>query len=125
MAKRFAKEDLPHLRSTRDTRDRLDLVTDAVPVGATRIRADRIRCHPGDTAAAHHHLDATTPFYVLRGHGGLHVDGRDEPLSQGMLAIVGPNEIHWFSNEGGEDFSFVEFWVPPPTKTVWVKADDI
>jgi mannose-6-phosphate isomerase-like protein (cupin superfamily) len=42
-----------------------------------------------------------------------------------MLAMVEPNEVHWFSNEGGEDFSFVEFWVPPPTKTVWVKADDI
>lgn len=125
VAKRFAKEDLPQLRSTRDTRDRLDLVTDAVPVGATRIRADRIRYHPGDTAAAHYHLDCHHAFYVLQGHGTLHVDGRDEPLSEGMLAIVGPNEVHWFSNEGGEVFSFVEFWVPPPTETVWVKADDI
>ena len=34
MRKAFAAADLPHLVSTRDTRDRLDLVTDDVPVGA-------------------------------------------------------------------------------------------
>lgn len=125
MAKRFAKEDLPHLHSTRDTRDRLDLVTDAVPVGARRIRADRIRYHPGDTAAAHYHADCHHAFYVLEGHGTLHVDGHDEPLSPGTVAIVGPGEVHWFSNESDANFSFVEFWAPPPTETVWVKADDI
>ena len=125
MAKLFARQDLPHLHSTRDTRDRLDLVTDAVPVGARAIRADRIRYHPGDTAAAHYHEDCHHAFYVLGGRGTLHVDGRDEPLSEGMVAIVGPNEVHWFSNESDADFSFVELWVPAPTQTVWVKPDDI
>jgi mannose-6-phosphate isomerase-like protein (cupin superfamily) len=125
MARRFAFGDLPRLRSTRDTRDRLDLVTDAVPVGATRLRADRIRYHPGDTAAAHYHADCHHVFYVLEGEGVLHVDERTEALSQGMVAVVGPGEVHWFSNEGERDFAFVEYWAPPPTETVWVKADDI
>lgn len=125
MARRFAKQHLPHLHSTRDTRDRLDLVTDAVPVGAMAIRADRIRYHPGDTAAAHYHADCHHAFYVLEGHGTLHVDGLDEQLSEGMVAIVEPNEVHWFSNESDADFSFVELWVPAPTRTVWVKPDDI
>ena len=42
MAKLFPKDQLPHLHSTRDTRDRLDLITDNVPVNARFIRADRI-----------------------------------------------------------------------------------
>lgn len=125
MARRFAREELPHLRSTRDTRDRLDLVTDSVPVGARRIRADRIRYHPGDTAAAHYHSDCHHVFYVLEGEGWLHVDGRSERLETGMIAVVGPREVHWFSNEADRDFAFVEFWAPPPTETIWVDADDI
>jgi hypothetical protein len=48
----FAAGELPHLASTRDTRDRLGMVTDDTGVGARSIRADRIVYHPGDTAAA-------------------------------------------------------------------------
>ena len=124
MARLFKAAQLPHLHSTRDTRDRMDLVTDAVPVGATRIRADRIIYHPGDTAAAHYHTDCHHLFYVLEGSGTLHVDERALPLEAGMVAAVGPSEVHWFENPSDGEFSFVEFWSPPPTETVWVRADD-
>jgi hypothetical protein len=50
LVKAFTARELPHLVSTRDTRDRLDLVTEDVPVGAQLLRADRIIYHPGDTA---------------------------------------------------------------------------
>ncbi len=124
MARVIKARDLPHLHSTRDTRDRMDLITDAVPVGAKRIRADRIRYHPGDTAAAHYHSDCHHLFYVLDGSGTLHVDGGTVALEAGMVAAVGPSEVHWFENGSGGNFSFVEFWAPPPTETVWV-TDDI
>jgi hypothetical protein len=32
-----------------------------------------------------------------------------------MSALVGPGEVHWFRNDTGGNFSFVEFWAPPPT----------
>jgi mannose-6-phosphate isomerase-like protein (cupin superfamily) len=124
MARVFKSEQLPHLHSTRDTRDRMDLVTDAVDVGAKRIRADRILYHPGDTAAAHYHSDCHHLFYVLEGSGTLHVDSGAHHLERGMVAVVGPSEVHWFENASGANFSFVEFWAPPPTETVWV-TDDI
>lgn len=124
MARVFKAEQLPHLHSTRDTRDRMDLVTDAVGVGAARIRADRILYHPGDTAAAHYHADCHHLFYVLEGSGTLHVDAGAFPLRAGMVAIVGPSEVHWFENSSAANFAFVEFWAPPPTETVWV-TDDI
>jgi mannose-6-phosphate isomerase-like protein (cupin superfamily) len=124
LARIFPAAELPHLHSTRDTRDRLDLVTDAVPVGARHIRADRILYHPGDTAAAHYHTDCHHLFYVLDGSGTLHIDDRSIPLEPGMVAWVGPSEVHWFDNHSGADFAFVEFWSPPPTETVWI-TDDI
>ncbi len=110
--------------STRDTRDRLDLVTDDTGVGARTIRADRIVYHPGDTAAAHHHTDCQHVFCVLAGSGLLYTDGEANRLEAGMSALVGPGEVHWFHNDTSENFSFVEFWAPPPTGTVWTAEGD-
>jgi quercetin dioxygenase-like cupin family protein len=124
LRKVFAVGELPHLVSTRDTRDRLDLVTDDVPVGARAIRADRIVYHPGDTAAAHYHTDCQHVFCVLAGSGLLHTDGEANRLEAGMSALVGPGEVHWFENDTDEKFSFVEFWAPPPTGTVWTVEGD-
>jgi mannose-6-phosphate isomerase-like protein (cupin superfamily) len=124
LPKIFAASELPHLASTRDTRDRLDLVTDDVPVGATAIRADRIIYHPGDTAAAHYHTDCYHVFCVLAGYGVLHDGENAHRLKAGDCALVGPGEVHWFENDRQEEFSFVEFWAPPPTQTIWTVAGD-
>jgi mannose-6-phosphate isomerase-like protein (cupin superfamily) len=124
LRKVFAADELPHLVSTRDTRDRLDLVTENVPVGARAIRADRIVYHPGDTAAAHYHTDCHHVFCVLSGSGLLYTDEGPERLEAGMSVLVGPGEVHWFENDTGENFSFVEFWAPPPTQTIWTVTGD-
>jgi mannose-6-phosphate isomerase-like protein (cupin superfamily) len=125
LRKVFAAGELPHLVSTRDTRDRLDLVTGDVPVGARAIRADRIVYHPGDTSAAHYHAGCHHVFCVLAGSGLLHAGGDGSSrLEAGMSALVGPGEVHWFENDGQRDFSFVEFWAPPPATTVWTVAGD-
>lgn len=125
MARLLTFDQLPHLHSTRDTRDRLDLVTDNVKLDAKFIRADRIIYHPGDTAAKHYHTDCHHLFYVLAGNGILHVDDGNYRLNPGTVAVVAPSEVHWFENDTQENFSFVEFWGPPPKETVWVKTDDI
>ena len=124
LRKVFAAGELPHLVSTRDTRDRLDLVTDDVPVGAKAIRADRIIYHPGDTAAAHYHTDCHHVFCVLAGSGLLYTDDKANRLETGMSALVAPGETHWFENDRQEEFSFVEFWAPPPTRTIWTVEGD-
>jgi len=124
MATLMTLDQLPHLHSTRDTRDRLDLVTDNVKLGAKFIRADRIIYHPGDTAARHYHTDCHHLFYVLYGNGLLHVDSGHYRLTPGTVAVVAPSEVHWFENDTQENFSFVEFWGPPPKETVWL-TDDI
>ena len=123
MPKLITKEQLPHLRSTRDTRDRLDLVKPDMPLGATQLSADRIIYHRGDTAAAHYHTGCHHMFYVLEGEGLMYVDGASHRLSAGMVAAVAPGETHWFENDRDENFVFVEFWTPPPDETVWITDD--
>ncbi len=124
LGKVFAAGELPHLVSTRDTRDRLDLVTENVPVGARQIRADRIIYHPGDTAAPHYHADCHHVFCVLAGSGLLYSGDQAIRLEAGMSALVGPGEEHWFEDDRQEEFSFVEFWAPPPSDTVWTVDGD-
>ena len=123
MAKLLTKNQLPHLHSTRDTRDRLDLIKPEMQVGAERISADRIVYHPGDTAAAHYHTGCHHLFYVLDGEGLMYVDGKSHRMVPGMVAVVAPGETHWFENDSPENFSFVEFWAPPPDETIWVTDD--
>ena len=117
MAKLFTKEQLPHFHSTRDTRDRLDLITENVPVGATGLKADRIIYHPGDTCAKHYHLGCHHVFVILDGEG-LYCNFEEQyRLKPGMAVIVAPEEVHWFENDTGNNLKFVEFWAPLPTRT--------
>jgi quercetin dioxygenase-like cupin family protein len=125
MARVFAAHELPHFTSLRDTRDRMDLVTDDVPVGARALRADRIVYHPGDTAAAHYHVGSVHVFYVLRGRGLAFVEGEGTRLEAGSVHVVESGQTHWFENDGEEEFSFVELWAPPPTETVWTESGDV
>lgn len=123
MAKIFKKEQLPHFRSSRDTRDRLDLVKPGIPMDARQISSDRIIYHPGDTAAPHYHSGSMHMFYVLKGEGLIFLDGDQHRLKPGMVAVVFPGETHWFENDTDENFAFVEFWAPPPDETVWITDD--
>jgi mannose-6-phosphate isomerase-like protein (cupin superfamily) len=114
--------DRPVLTSTRDGRDRIDLVTEEL-FGTSEMRADLITYHPGDTAAAHYHEDATHFFFVQEGAALLHAADATVEVASGDVVMVPPGEVHWFENHGSGDFSFVELWVPAPSRTVWVSDD--
>lgn len=116
------RSELPKIRSTRDGRDRVDLVTEEL-FGFTDLRADHITYHPGDTAAAHYHVGAKHLFFVDGGAGILHLDDRTFELGEGDVALADDGEVHWFENPGDEIFSFYELWVPAPRETVWVTGD--
>jgi mannose-6-phosphate isomerase-like protein (cupin superfamily) len=124
MAKVVSFTDLPRLHSTRDSRDRIDLVTEDL-FGTSVLKADRITYHPGDTAAAHYHRDCKHFFFVMEGRGVLHTDDELIDLVPGDVVLVNENEVHWFENPTEAEFSFIELWVPAPSNTVWIKPDDI
>ena len=117
-------EELPKLRSTRDGRSRIDLVTEDL-FGLTDIKADHIRFQPGDTAAAHYHVGARHIWFVTEGAAVFHLNDEIYDVAAGDVVTAGDGEVHWFHNTGDEPFAFYEIWVPAPTETVWVDADDI
>ncbi len=125
MAKLFPKEQLPHFHSTRDTRDRLDLITENVPLDTTRLRADRIIYHPGDTCAKHYHVGCHHVFVILEGAGLYCSFEQSYRLKPGMVVVVAPEEVHWFENDTQANLKFVEFWAPRPAETVWLVENDI
>lgn len=123
MARVFTRDQLPKFASTRDTRDRLDLIKADFPIEKPRLYADRIIYHPGDTAAKHYHVGSQHVFVILEGEGMLHTPEGPERLGPGDAAIVLPGEVHWFENHTQANFTFVEFWAPPPVETIWVTDD--
>ena len=125
MAKVLKKDQLPHFDSTRDGRDRLDLVKNGIPAPTTHIQADRVIYHPDDTCAKHYHVGAYHVFILLYGESTICSPLGCKTFSQGQAAVIQPEEIHWFENHSGENYAFVEFWAPPPSETVWIVEDDI
>ena len=98
MAKLFKKNDLPNFISTRDKRERLDLITENVPVGAKHLRADRIIYHEGDSCARHYHIGSHHVFVMLEGEGHILTPESKQLLMEGEVALIEPEEIHWFEN---------------------------
>lgn len=116
--------DLPRLSSTRDGRDRIDLVTEEL-FGFTDLRADFIRYEPGDTAAAHYHVGARHIWFVSEGSGVFHIGDEVHEVGRGDVLTAGDSEVHWFENPDDTSFAFYELWVPAPRETVWIRDDDI
>ncbi len=125
MAKVLRLNELPTYDSTRDGRDRLDLIKDGVPAPSDTIQADRIIYHPDDTCAKHYHKDSVHVFVMLKGTATVCTPEGCQPLNEGQAVVIYPNEIHWFENHSGKNYSFVEFWTPPPSETIWIVEDDI
>ena len=125
MAKLFKKNDLPNFISTRDKRERLDLITENVPVSAKHLRADRIIYHEGDSCARHYHIGSHHVFVMLEGEGHILTPESKELLKEGEVALIEPEKIHWFENNSEGNFKFIEFWAPPPTETIWIDEKDI
>ena len=67
MAKLFSKNELPRFVSTRDSREKLDLITENVHVEARHLRADRIIYYKGDNCAKHYHVGSHHFFVILEG----------------------------------------------------------
>ena len=125
MAKLFKKNDLPNFISTRDKRERLDLITENVPVEAKYLRADRIIYHEGDSCARHYHIGSHHVFVMLEGEGHILTPESKQLLKEGDVALIEPEEIHWFENNSEGNFKFIEFWAPPPTETIRIDEKDI
>lgn len=123
MARIFAPEELPHLRSTRDKRKRVDLVNESLQ-GTTAIRGDMIVYPPENVGSAHYHKSAHEFKFVLRGSSTYHISGETLTLRAGHVIFMRPGEVHHMETGSEEGVAFVEFWLPAQRDTVWVNPED-
>jgi quercetin dioxygenase-like cupin family protein len=123
MAKIFAPDELPHLSSTRDKRQRIDLITEELH-GTQAIRGDMIVYPPENTGSPHYHRGAVEIKYVLRGSGTFDIDGELYQVRAGHMILLERGEVHHFTTNPGEDLAFLEFWIPAAKDTAWVDPED-
>ena len=62
---------------------------------------------------------------ILEGEGFIFTPDSKQLIKAGEVALIEPKEIHWFENNIEGNFEFIEFWVPPPTETIWIDENDI
>lgn len=125
MTKILRSEDQPRFRSTRDTRDRVDLVNREL-FGTEDFIADRITMHPGDTSARHYHPISNQYVFVLEGRGyTVDEDGTRHDVRAGDVHMVEAGKVHSGGNDSDEDYVFIELWSPPygDPKSVFVTDD--
>lgn len=64
------------------------------------------RVKPGSSTEAHTH-DFFEVFLIVDGRGSHCVNGRKVPLKTGHLAVVRPEDVHWFATTGRESLALL------------------
>lgn len=114
----------PVLQSMHDDRKRIYVATRTL-FETSALKGEIIIYPPGATCPEHRHEGAEHYQYVVSGTGVAVLDGVEETLHAGDLLYNLENEWHWFRNDAGEDFVFVEYFVPGTARTIWAPGADI
>ena len=80
---------------------------------------------PGTKAANHHHEGAEHFQVILKGSATFYVDDIPHSVRAGDTIYIYDNERHYFINDGEEELSFIEYFVPGVYKTVWAEGANI
>ncbi len=66
-----------------------------------------------------HRLAQTEVYYVIAGHGLMHVDDATRMLTVGDAVVIPGGAVQWIENHGDEPLRFIAVVSPP-----WTEADD-
>lgn len=66
-----------------------------------------------------HRLDRTEVYFILEGHGVLHVDSAMETVNAGDTALIPAAAVQWIENAGLDVLRFAAIVSPP-----WAAAGD-
>jgi mannose-6-phosphate isomerase-like protein (cupin superfamily) len=123
VARVIRNEDRTSVRSLRDNRRRVDLVTEEL-LGITSIQADVVINQPGDRGSEHKHVDADHIFIGLTGGGIMRAGGEEHHVGPGDVVHIPMGEYHEFENTWDEVCERIEIWIPAPTETIWRNDGD-
>ncbi|WP_019927286.1 cupin domain-containing protein [Nocardia sp. BMG111209] len=69
---------------------------------------------PGTVSTPHRHVDHEQ-FYVVRGHGRVHVDDESLEIGPGDAFVVGSRQLHFFENCSATDIlELISVWSQGP-----------
>ena len=112
----------PVLVSEHDARERIYLATPGL-WGTNAVKGEMITYPPGARGASHHHQGAEHFQYIVSGRGAADTPAGRLDLRSGDLVYNFENEVHSFENDYDEPMTFVEFFVPGESTTVWAPGE--
>jgi quercetin dioxygenase-like cupin family protein len=110
----------PVLDSEHDARKRIYLVTPKLS-GTDVVKGEMILYPAGTAASSHHHEGADHFQYILRGSATFFLNEEPHRVSAGDTVYIYENERHYFVNDGDEEMTFIEYFVPGKYKTIWAE----
>lgn len=114
----------PVLQSEHDTRQRIYLASAGL-WGTEAVRGEMIMYPPGASGAPHHHEGAEHFQYILSGSGIANLADEEVTLNPGDFLYNYENELHSFANNTDSTMTFVEFFVPGESRTVWAPGANV
>jgi mannose-6-phosphate isomerase-like protein (cupin superfamily) len=78
----------------------------------TRHSLAEIRHPRGTSSREHYHTIAEEAYYVLKGRGGVRVDGETRQIEPGDVVVIVPGQQHKVWQEGTEDLVLLVACVP-------------
>ncbi len=73
---------------------------------------------PGRRTKAHR-LQTAEVYYILQGHGRMHIDAEAAPVTAGCAVYIPPRSVQYMENAGADDLIFLCIVDP-----AWRQADE-
>lgn len=62
---------------------------------------------PGEKSLPHKFHEASEVYYILKGHGLMHIDDEAADVSPGDTIYIPPRAVQWIENKGSDDLEFL------------------
>jgi len=69
---------------------------------------------PGQAQKPHAHGDQDKIYFVLEGHGRIHLDGKEEAVAPGEAVVARAGAMHGVVNDGTDPLVLLVVVTPPP-----------
>lgn len=74
---------------------------------------------PGKSSLPHVLNESVEVYYILEGHGQMHIDHEVEAVESGQAVYIPPKKNQWIKNTGDDDLKFLCIVSPP-----WRESDE-
>lgn len=62
---------------------------------------------PGEKSLPHRFHEASEVYYILKGHGIMHINDETAEVSPGDMIYIPPRAVQWIESEGPDNLEFL------------------